>query len=206
LFILCIIKSEGSFRLRHPEETLYHCRLTGLDLQEKMMSTGLHYFAYGSNMHLFRFRERVPSCRVVDTAYLSEHEIRFHKRSIDGSSKCNAYYTGKESDRIYGVIYEILSDEKRALDRFEFLGKGYLQGEIQVVRNHGELTAFTYFAEEDYLDDSLKPYTWYKSFVVTAARSHLLPESYVEQIEKVSALNDPDRERAERNSQILERL
>jgi hypothetical protein len=49
------------------------------------------YFAYGSNMSTARLRQRMPSCKPLGTAVLSEHKLRFHKRSTDQSGKCNAF-------------------------------------------------------------------------------------------------------------------
>jgi hypothetical protein len=49
------------------------------------------YFAYGSNMETARLRERMPSAKPLGVAKLSGHELRFHKRSKDGSGKCNAF-------------------------------------------------------------------------------------------------------------------
>jgi hypothetical protein len=87
----------------------------------RLMSTIL-YFAYGSNMLSGRLRYRVPSCRFQTIAHLSEHRLRFHKRSNDGSPKCNAYFSGNPTDGVYGVVCELLLSEKAELDRAEGLG------------------------------------------------------------------------------------
>ena len=54
----------------------------------------IHYFAYGS------------------------------KRSKDGSAKCNAFRTAEPTDAVIGVVYEIPTNEKPALDRAEGLVPG----------------------------------------------------------------------------------
>jgi hypothetical protein len=53
-------------------------------------------------------------------------------------------------------------------------------------------------------DSSLKPYTWYKAFVVAGAKEHKLPSDYIKQLEAVEAIQDPDRERDRRNTQLLD--
>ena len=54
----------------------------------------------------------------------------------------------------------------------------------------------TYLASEDAIDDSLKPYTWYKDHVLAGSREHCLPSDYVSaHIEPVEAVEDPDTER-----------
>src|SRR5207247_6479737 len=66
------------------------------------------YFAYGSNMCTARLRGRDSSATPVRIGKLLNHSLRFHKRSTDGSAKCDAYYfTGKPQDVIWGVIFEI---------------------------------------------------------------------------------------------------
>lgn len=84
------------------------------------------YFAYGSNMSLRRIQARTPSARVIDTAQLSGHEIRFHKKSWkDGSAKCDIFYTGKVQDVVFGVVFEINLVERPLLDEAEGLHNGY---------------------------------------------------------------------------------
>src|SRR5215472_14345628 len=83
------------------------------------------YFAYGSNMDTTRLRYRAPSCRFHFVARLQNFQLRFHKRSNDGSGKCNAFYTGTPSDTVFGAVYEISLEEKPTLDRAEGLGRGY---------------------------------------------------------------------------------
>jgi len=72
-----------------------------------------------------RLRERVPSCEFVTTAQLLGHQLRFHKRSNDKSSKCDAFHSGADTDIIWGAIFNISAAEKKALDNAEGLGSGY---------------------------------------------------------------------------------
>ena len=84
------------------------------------------YFAYGSNMWTPRLRERVPSAEPMGIASVAGYRLRFHKRSIDGSAKCNAFYTGNNANVVWGVVFDILQAEKANLDRAEGLSpKGY---------------------------------------------------------------------------------
>jgi hypothetical protein len=84
----------------------------------------MNYFAYGSNMWTPRLRARVPSCRFNTIARLLRHRLCFHKKSVDGSSKCDAFETGSERDAVWGVVFDILPSEKQALDKAEGLGNG----------------------------------------------------------------------------------
>ena len=47
------------------------------------------YFAYGSNMLTERLKARVSSATPIGKANLSDHGLRFHKKSKDGSGKCD---------------------------------------------------------------------------------------------------------------------
>lgn len=55
--------------------------------------------------------------------------------------------------------------------------RGYHTEEIRVVTDNGETGAYTYVADESAVDDSLRPYSWYKELVVKGARQHSLPDN-----------------------------
>jgi hypothetical protein len=157
-------------------------------------------------MHPLRLRERVPSCRAIGVGSLAGHSLRFHKRGVDGSGKCNALQTGRPSDAVAGVVYEIARRERRELDEAESLGSGYAIQTVDVVSNGGVRQAFTYLADPGYIDAALHPYAWYKGFVVAGARYHRLPPRYVATLESVNAVADPNAARADANLRILSKL
>ena len=126
----------------------------------------LLYFAYGSNMSTPRLRYRVAGCRFTFVARLPSYRLCFHKRSNDGSAKCNALKTAMPADAVIGVVYEIPTNEKPALDRAEGLGRGYHEEMVRVLSPRGEeIAVCTYIADPAFIDNSLKPYSWYKDFV-----------------------------------------
>jgi hypothetical protein len=160
------------------------------------------YFAYGSNLLKARLCEQAPSALVRAVGYLPGYSVRYNKRSKDGSGKCNLVRTN-ENDRVYGVVYDFLDQEKPSLDKHEGLGRGYHTEEIRVITEDGETGAYTYVGDDSAVDDSLKPYSWYKELVVEGARRHSLPTKYIEQLQCVDAVKDPDLEREERNRRLL---
>ena len=94
--------------------------------------------------------------------------------------------------RTHGVVYEIDEKEKRNLDRKEGLGYGYNEMEVVLESDQGAVTALMYVADSDYIDDTLKPYSWYKQLVLDGARQHGLPESYIKKhIAQVEAIEGP---------------
>ena len=159
------------------------------------------YFSYGSNMSSRRLQARTPSARFVTVASLSHHDLRFHKRSRDGSSKCDAFETGDASHTIIGVVFEIIEQEKPILDRFEGLGHGYEKKVVSIQANAGTtLEAYTYYAND--IADSILPYGWYHHHVLTGAKEHGLPTDYINRIESIMTMEDPDSERHAREMAI----
>jgi len=156
----------------------------------------LRYFAYGSNMHPARLRERIPSCKFIDVVKLNGWALKFHKRSKDGSGKCNIISTNNRADHVYGVLYELPKEEKADLDKIEAVGFGYHNKTIEI-QSYSEV--FTYQADSDYIDESLKPYTWYKEYLVQGAQLHGIPNDYIEFLASIEAIQDPDASREERN-------
>ena len=163
----------------------------------------LKYLAYGSNLHPVRLRERVSSARPVGVLGLDGWLLRFHKRGRDSSGKCNIIRSRLPADRVYAALYEIDPGEKHALDEAESLGCGYEEMSL-TVGLHGEV--FCYVAAAGFIDESLRPYTWYRDYVSVGARFHHLPESYVRRIEVMEAVEDPDSDRQEINVRIMTKL
>ena len=163
----------------------------------------MKYFAYGSNMAPARLRARVGHVGIVGVCMLVGYDLRFHKKSLDGSAKCDAFRTGDPEDRIQGVVFELDTDEIAMLDRFEGVGDGY-QRETVVVVDAGKMTleAFTYTATR--IADSLQPFSWYKHHVLVGARSAGLDSDYIASIESIPDQADPDRARAAREMSIYE--
>jgi hypothetical protein len=160
-------------------------------------------FAYGSNLLAARLRERVGRVRLVTTATLAEHALRWHKRSLDGSAKCDAFETGEAADVIWGVVYAIDTARKPDLDGAEGLGKGYDEGHATVMGRDSPLRVILYRAAQYAIDPALKPYTWYKALVAGGARRCGLPPDYVARIQVVEAIEDPDPERAGRHWRLV---
>jgi gamma-glutamylcyclotransferase len=158
------------------------------------------YFAYGSNMCSARLRNRVPSARPLAIGKITGYSLVFNKRSRDGSSKANAYFTGRESDFAWGVIFALCPSEKAALDQAEGLRYGYDETTVTVASGDGDVAAVMYYATD--IDDSLLPYSWYVRFVVLGAREHSLPAPYIQSIERVAQSEDPDLRRDAENRAI----
>ena len=149
-----------------------------------------------------RLRQRVPSARPIGIAPLSGWDLRFHKRSQDGSGKCNLVRSKESGATVHGVVFEIDPSEKQQLDEVE--GLGYRCEDLKVRIGAEVLTVYTYLAEARFLDDSLLPYGWYRDLVVAGAREHGLPEDYVEKLLAVQVRTDPNTKRDAENRRLLD--
>jgi hypothetical protein len=162
------------------------------------------YFAYGSNMSTARLRKRMPSCKPLGIATLPGYALRFHKRSTDKSGKCNAFASGNDNS-VIGVLFSFDPAERAKLDEAEGVGSGYEHAMVTVINDKGRRRkVLTYLAAPDYIDDSLKPYGWYKDFVLAGGREHGLPPEYIaEYIQSVEANENPDKTRDKRQRTAL---
>ena len=161
-----------------------------------MTRPSVRYFAYGSNMLTARLRERAPSATAIGIGQLEGHALRWDKHSWrDGSGKCDAEFTGQQSDVVWGVVFELDPEDKPALDQAEGLGNGYMEKVVTILTGVGLITAVTYLTTDK--DASLRPYHWYKALVIAGAREHGLPPSYRSRLELVVTVSDPDPMRAQ---------
>lgn len=170
------------------------------------METGvLTYFAYGSNMLSRRLQatSRCPSAKAIGIATLHGYALKWHKRSRkDGSGKCDIVRVDTPEAFVHGVLYEIDTSEKAALDREEGAGKGYEETAVDVLFNGVERRATTYQATDT--DETLRPLSWYRELVIAGAREHCLPEDYIALIETVDTIEDTDHERHDKNMRLIE--
>jgi gamma-glutamylcyclotransferase len=150
----------------------------------------MRYAAYGSNLHPLRLSERISSAKLIGTSFLPDWSLRFHKRSLDKSGKCNIV---SGSSGIHIAIYDISIADKTTLDKIEGLGSGYVEISL-AVPDIGECKA--YAAEDSYIDNTLDPYDWYKELVLIGARAHNFPVEYIDKIDAVIACPDLDSRRS----------
>ncbi|MEE2983823.1 MAG: gamma-glutamylcyclotransferase family protein [Pseudomonadota bacterium] len=159
----------------------------------------VNYLAYGSNLYPPRLRLRVPIVETVGMVELPGWALDFGKRGGDGSGKCNL--AERASAMAFGVVYIISAPDKLILDRIEGLGRGYQDHWIEIATIG---RCVFYRAIETAIDTRLKPYDWYKGFVLAGARLHRFPQPYVDAIDAVPSQPDPDAARHAENDRILQ--
>ncbi len=164
----------------------------------------IYYFAYGSNLHPMRLMERVSSAELVGVADHPKHKLTFHKKSIDGSSKCNMFNSCNKSDLIYGAIYKLKPEHKNELDKFEGKGSGYIDNQIMLKLNGNDYTCFTYLAQQSHIVENLKPYHWYKKMVILGTKYLDFPKNYISSIEIVESIEDSNTKRRKEKESLIE--
>jgi len=148
-----------------------------------------------------RLSERIGSVSVLGTAALPRHRLRFHKRSRDDSGKCNAFFTGRIRDHVYGVVFGLSHAQQVRLHACE--GTGYVPLTFRVRMDTAILRVTTYIATPDCVVDGLTPFDWYHALVLAGARQHALPSEYVSAIASVPVKPDPDLQRARAAYRLL---
>ncbi len=164
-----------------------------------------YYLAYGSNLHPLRLLERIPSCEFIETKALEGYQLHFHKHSTtDGSGKCNMVLTQNPNDLTQVAIYRMDTQHKSLLDEFE--GEGYEVTSAPLSVLGVEQEVFWYQATQNYINDDLAPYSWYKQIVLLGATHHQFPSAYLTAIEQVTAIPDPDPGRLSTHEDLILRI
>lgn len=139
-----------------------------------------------------RLKERVGSALPFSNAWIRGYEVRFRKISIDDSGKADLVQTGNPEHIVHGVVYQFDPNERDALNEAE---RGYDRAAIQVHIDSGNRDVITYLARRGRIDESLKPYTWYRDLILCGAEQHGLPEDYRRKIENIVDIPDPEENR-----------
>ncbi|MDX1645862.1 MAG: gamma-glutamylcyclotransferase family protein [Longimicrobiales bacterium] len=161
------------------------------------------YFAYGSNLCVPRLRHRVLGVRPAGVARLPGWELRWHKRGADGSGKCSIVPTPAKGV-VHGGVFHVPHVERALLDGVEGLGRGYAERILRIDIEGKTAEAWTYVAQDGWIDPGLRPFGWYRELVLAGAHDLGLPPAYLRDIASVSARRDPDRARAARNLRFLD--
>jgi type I restriction enzyme S subunit len=153
-------------------------------------------FAFGSNMCSGRFRDYGVSPEGPGRpAKLTGYCLVFNKKSTDDKSG-KANVIPREGSDVWGVLYAISDDDLSKLDRGE---GGYRREQLQIrLSDNANATAWVYVAKKPSDDPALRPYTWYKRFLIEGAREHSLPAEYIATLENINATQDANAQRDRR--------
>ena len=163
--------------------------------------TRIHYLAYGSNLHPHRLQNRVPSARLTGVVELEGMKLEFYKRSKDGSGKCTM--VDSVDSAVFTAVFTIDKKELPELDRVEGVGFGYEHKKLPLRIKGKIIEAITYIASGSYMDRQLKPYHWYKNFVVEGASYLSFPAAYLDFLNGFESVQDQNEKRRSENEALL---
>jgi len=150
------------------------------------------YFAYGSNIDQKQMGSRCPGAQLTGIAQLAGYRLCFPRRSSVRDSAILSIEPF-EGTTVWGVTYEMSSDDLRRLDHRE----GYDAGRppvqnsatripVKVSRLRGEtVEAYTYVVAPQ--PKPGLPSTNYLKLIINAAAVHGFPEDYLSALRAVPA-------------------
>jgi hypothetical protein len=148
-------------------------------------------------LHPRRLSKRVPSAKFITFITVPGWSLKFHKRSSDGSGKCNI--VGAEQS-VFFALFDIDASDKPTLDRVEGLNYGYEEIAIET-ENFGR--CFCYIASSTHIDENLQPYSWYKELVIVGLEYHQASPEYLERVQSIEHIIDSDKARHYENMAIV---
>ena len=160
----------------------------------------VRYFAYGSNLLFARLYARCSTIVHIGVGRLERHRLTFNKPGGDNSGKCGIEEVDSD-EFVLGVLYQMDKNEKPVLDKIEGNGRGYIDREVRVHTASGTMDCFTYYPTV--FNAELRPYDWYKAFVLEGARENSFPMHYMEMIAAVESTPDPHHRRRLSNFAII---
>lgn len=143
----------------------------------------MKYFAYGSNMSWEELRFWCPNAKFVSIARLPNHRLDFTRYSgrRQGGVADVVPSTGHD---VWGVVYDIPSDELPALDRKEGVPNAYQRENVSVFIQSGErAAALTYTVVHKVPTEP--PSQEYFELILRGARDWGLPDEYVRKLEQI---------------------
>jgi len=171
----------------------------------------IKYFAYGEKMLSPQIHSIIPSAQPLGVVKIIGYKLYFHHRCItDPSGKCNIVPVKDNTCEVYGVLYEIPTEDRYLLDESEGLGDRVQEITLTVFpvdpNKETKESAFTYVAQKDTVFEDLVPFTWYKEMVIIGAREHHIPHHYIHHLEQIASAQDPNYLRANKQKRYLDSL
>jgi gamma-glutamylcyclotransferase (GGCT)/AIG2-like uncharacterized protein YtfP len=146
-------------------------------LEERTRSREL-YFAYGSNMSRTQMKTRVPNAIFIGIGTIDGYTLTFNRK---GSYRPGgvASIVAAKGERVYGVVWEISSDELRRLD-IEEDPAAYARHPMAVALETD--IAYMCHVYVAYPQGDVAPDPHYLELIISAAREVGLPADYVEKL------------------------
>jgi gamma-glutamylcyclotransferase len=152
------------------------------------------YFAYGSNMDsaTLRGRRGIEWSRAAP-AVARGWRLTVDKPSLLGTGEAMATIDADPDGEVWGVLYDVATADYEHLELTEgVLIDHYRRTAIEVAPSHSwdaPLVAAVTLVSADH-DPTLKPTTRYMNLLVAGAAEHGLPESWMETLRRIEAVEE----------------
>lgn len=145
------------------------------------------YFAYGSNLSTRQMKQRIGSAPVARLALLKDYHLVFNCQVGDDYF---ANIVPSPGQCVWGVIYRCELRAMLLLDRYEGVGQGCYRRLHMEVETDG-LAHFVevYVASPAPLFQAGLPTADYLARIISGAKEHLLPEDYIQAVERLGRPN-----------------
>ncbi len=144
----------------------------------------MYYFAYGNNMNPDIIKKQGVEFLDRKKGVIRGYRIIFNKKAKDNEySYANIEQTGNNEDIVEGILYEFDSCEMREIDRHEGFPTQYNKYKIKVETQEGNINAYVYIAQPEWIDNNLKPPKFYIENMLKG--KDLISPKYINFIESV---------------------
>jgi hypothetical protein len=112
---------------------------------------------------------------IIGIAKLLDYKFAYNKRgSKDGTGKANIYPC--KNVYVYGVTYELIDEQMKKLDIKE---DGYVRICTTLLFGGKKISAVSYKAKPNRIDDALRPSKDYRNKIIQGAIENKLPKTYI---------------------------
>ena len=143
------------------------------------------YFAYASNMNQAQMKRWCPASRFIKVVCLEGHRFVYDGYSVPWDGAVGNIVTS-ETEKVWGVLYDITSRDRLTLDAFEGYPRSYERKDVEVKDRDGNVhRAMTYCRTGRAVG---KPHPDYEKVVLDGAKECGLPEDYIDKTLRVPRL------------------
>ena len=145
----------------------------------------IKYFAYGSNMSIFRLHERGINPSTRQKGILKDWCLKFNKKASAGDWSF-ANIEPMEGNIVEGIVFEIKESDLNLLDKFEGAPKHYRREFIKIETENSIIECITYIAQSEHIVEGLSPKKEYLDFLIKG--SGLLSDSYQDMLKSLQII------------------
>ncbi len=143
------------------------------------------YFAYGSNMNIYRLTSRLGYTPKGIPITLPNYKLCFNKVA-DGRQHGYANVMPEEGSSVQGIGYFVRLKDIHKLDIFEGLGYHYTRKNITVCFSDMKTSASIYIACKKVTRTGLKPTPEYLKHLILGAYQFKLGKEYVKEVKEIA--------------------